>query len=79
MKKPYPRTSDIRQAIVETINTNPLVRPIDFCDEVREVLEEKGFCTYLLTAKRIWRVYEEMVKKGIIYDYLEVVKKDRRV
>lgn len=77
MKKPYPRDGDVQKAIIEAISINPLVKPIEFCDEVKRVLEDKGFYTGLLTIKRIWRIYEKMVKKGVIYDYLDVVRSEK--
>ncbi|MEZ0345039.1 MAG: hypothetical protein ABWK01_00580 [Infirmifilum sp.] len=74
MKKPYPHNEDIREVILEVLGRDPLVKPDDFVDRVREKLEEKGFYSGLVTPKRVWHVYEEMVRKGDIYDYLGVVQ-----
>lgn len=50
------------------------VRPQDFVDLVYELLEEEGFETRFTTVKRIWYMYEYMVRKGFISDILDVVK-----
>ena len=73
-KKPYPHNRDIMEAIREALALNPFVSPLDFPDLVRKVLEEKGFYTGLVSDKRIWRLYAEMVKKRMIYDYLGVTR-----
>jgi len=73
-KKPYPKNSDIAKAILQLFSLNPLVKPEDFVDSVKSVLEMNGFYVKLVTPKRIWRTYENMVRKGQIYDYLLVVK-----
>jgi len=73
-KKPYPRDSDIRDAILRTLYLYPLVKPYDFAEKVIEVLEEEGYYTGLVNVKRVWRVYEKMVRRGEMYDYLDVVK-----
>lgn len=72
-RKPYPRNTDIAAAIVEVQARHPLVRPEDFVQRVIEALAEKGFYTGLVTPKRVWRVYEDMVKRKRIYDFLMVV------
>ncbi len=75
-KKPYPRNSDIENAILKLFSQNPLVKPEEFVDSVRSVLESDGFYTKLVTPKRVWRIYEDMVKKGKMYDYLLVLKNE---
>ena len=72
-KKPYPCNTEIQEAILEVLSKKPYIHPLDFTDEVKKVLQERGFFTGLVTAKRIWRLYEEMVRKGRIYDILGVV------
>lgn len=74
MKKPYPHNQDIKEAVLEVLAKDPLVKPDEFVDRVRSRLEEKGFYAGLVTPKRVWRVYEEMVRNGDIYDYLGVVQ-----
>ena len=73
MKKPYPRNDDIAEAIMEAMSA-PTLKPEDFPDRVRRVLEEKGFYTGLVTDKRVWRIYETLVRRGRIYDALGVVQ-----
>jgi hypothetical protein len=73
-KKGYPHNSDIIEVIMEISNKEIFIKPEDFYDKIRAKLEEKGFKTSFLTTKRVWRIYEEMVKKKIIYDFLEVMK-----
>ncbi|UNQ72559.1 hypothetical protein [Infirmifilum sp. NZ] len=74
-KKPYPHNTDIKEIILEVLSKHPLVKPEEFVDRVKEALEEKGFFVGLVTAKRVWKVYEDMVKGGDIYDYLGVVQR----
>lgn len=69
----YPHNPDIIEAILELLSRKPYVHPLDFVDEVRKVLEEKGFYTGLVTAKRIWRLYRLLVERGRIPDILGVV------
>ncbi|MCQ5336911.1 MAG: hypothetical protein NO475_01780 [Candidatus Methanomethylicia archaeon] len=73
-KKGYPHNSNIMEIIMEILNKEIFIKPEDFYDKVKAKLEEKGFKTSFLTTKRVWRIYEEMVKKKIIYDFLEVMK-----
>jgi hypothetical protein len=73
-KKGYPHNSDIMEVIMEILNKEIFIKPEDFYDKIIAKLEEKGFKTSFLTTKRVWRIYEEMVKKKIIYDFLEVMK-----
>jgi len=72
-KKSYPRNSDIRSAILWVLSENPLISPNDFPSEVIALLKRKGFYVGLVNIKRIWRTYENMVRKGEIYDILDVV------
>ncbi|MHC1600890.1 MAG: hypothetical protein ACXQTI_02995 [Candidatus Nezhaarchaeales archaeon] len=73
-KKGYPHTSDVMEAIMEILSDEVYVKPELFYDKVKAKLEDKGFKTSYLTVKRVWRVYEEMVRKGRIYDALGVVE-----
>lgn len=73
-KKGYPHTSDIVEAIMEILANEVYVKPEQFYDKVRTKLEAKGFKTSYMTIKRVWRVYEEMVRKGRVYDVLGVVE-----
>ncbi|MGB9728645.1 MAG: hypothetical protein ACP5GU_02740 [Thermoprotei archaeon] len=75
MKKSYPRNTDIRNAIIEVLSKDIIEHPDDFPEYVYKKLEDKGFYTGLLTVKRIWKIYEEMVRKKWLDDVLDVVKK----
>jgi len=81
-KKPYPRNSDIEEAILYIYSRKPFIHPDEFPEEVKRTLKEKGFYTGLVTVKRIWRVYEEMIKKKRLYDFLlvteEILDVDRK-
>lgn len=71
-KKKYPSNRDIKKAIK---NLSFFIgHPSDFPDEVIYFLESEGFKTDFLNYKRIWRLYEEMVRKKEIEDFLNVVK-----
>jgi|FaiFalDrversion2_1042247.scaffolds.fasta_scaffold95074_1 hypothetical protein len=76
MKKGYPRNEDVREAIIEALSKF-FDHPSLFPYAVYEILESKGFNTKYLSYKRIWRLYEEMVKKGKIYDVLNVIKENK--
>jgi len=76
-KKPYPRDGDVAEAIKEVFSLYPLVKPENFAETVQHVLESHGFYTGLLTTKRIWRIYEKLVKRGEIFDYLMVVQESK--
>jgi hypothetical protein len=73
VKKPYPRNDDIAEAILEVVGI-PTLKPEDLPDRVRRVLEERGFYTGLVTDRRVWRIYETLVRRGRIYDVLGVVQ-----
>lgn len=73
-RKGYPHTSDIMEAIIEVLADEGYMKPEHFYDKVRAKLEAKGFKTSYMTIKRVWRVYEEMVKRGRMYDVLDVVE-----
>ncbi|MEM2362423.1 MAG: hypothetical protein QXP47_01895 [Candidatus Nezhaarchaeales archaeon] len=72
-RKGYPNTSDIEEAIIEVL-TNEDIKPAQFYDKVKAKLETKGFKTVYMTIKRVWRIYEGMVRKGRMYDVLGVVE-----
>jgi len=73
-KKPYPKNSDIEKAIIQVLSSFPLLSPDDFPQKVRIQLKEKGFYSGLVTNTRVWRLYENLVRKGKIFDILMVVK-----
>jgi len=75
-KRPYPHNKDIAQAILRVMREKPYVKPIDFISEVKRVLENEGYYTGLVSARRIWRIYEEYARRGWMYDYLGVIEND---
>jgi len=76
VNKRRPTRKDLMRVIKKALSYD--VRAQDFVDLVYELLEEEGFETKFTTVKRIWATYEEMVRKGFIVDYLDVVKPYRR-
>ena len=76
-KKPYPHDSDIAEAIIESIYRDPLLKPYYFAEKVRKILTEKGFYSGLVTERRIWKIYEKLVKNGRIYDYFNVISYEK--
>ncbi|RLE80202.1 MAG: hypothetical protein DRJ52_06870 [Thermoprotei archaeon] len=71
-KRKYPSRKDLAEAVKKALS-KVIFHPHDFPQAVYEVLQEEGFdCSYL-TVKRIWRTYEEMVRRGEIFDILGVV------
>ncbi len=72
-KKPYPSNNDIVEAIREVLRQNYYVHPDDFPSHVIEFLEMQGYDARHVTVKRVWRLYEMLVRRGIIRDYLGVV------
>jgi predicted PolB exonuclease-like 3'-5' exonuclease len=76
LNKKRPTRKDLMRVIKKALAYD--VRAQDFVDLVYELLEQEGFETKFTTVKRIWATYEEMVRKGFILDYLDVVKPCRR-
>ncbi len=72
-KKPFPSSRDIVEAVKEAALIARGIHPNEFPDLVLRILEEKGFDTRFVTIKRIWRTYENLVRRGIIPDTLHVV------
>jgi hypothetical protein len=62
------------EAIMDVLSKEVYVKPEQFYDKVKAKLEDRGFNTSYMTVKRVWRAYEEMVRKGRIYDVLGVVE-----
>ena len=71
-KMRYPSNGDIARAI-KTLGASASIKPQEFPDTVREYLEAQGFYTGLVRDERVWRLYEALVRKGIIRDFLGVV------
>ena len=71
-KKPYPTRRDLARAVVEAASMF-YGHPDDFPRFVLDILESKGFDVRHVTVKRIWGVYEELVRRRVIGDRLGVV------
>jgi len=74
MKLPYPRNKDIEKAILHVLNSYATLSPQEFVPVVKHELARRGFFVGLVTEKRIWRLYEKLVKEGTTLDYLDVIK-----
>lgn len=74
VKRSYPSSRDIVEAVRDAALSATTVNPLDFPDMVRERLEARGFYAGLVTDRRIWRVYEDLVRRGVIPDTLGVVE-----
>ncbi len=72
-KKKYPSSRDIVETVKEAALMARGIHPDEFPDLVIQLLQEKGFDTSYVTVKRIWRVYENLVRRGVIPDTLHVV------
>jgi hypothetical protein len=72
-KKPFPSSRDIVEAVKEAALIARGIHPDEFPDLVFRILEERGFDTRFVTIKRIWRTYENLVRRGVIPDTLHVV------
>jgi len=72
-RKPYPRNSDVARAIIEVLCMKPLLHPQELPGEVKSRLEKLGYYPGLVSEKRVWRIYREMVLRGKMADTLEVV------
>ncbi|MEM4443796.1 MAG: hypothetical protein QXJ21_00390 [Thermofilum sp.] len=72
-RKPYPRNSDIVEALKEVLS-EVILSPDELPQRVRARLEEKGFYAGLVSNKRVWSLYEKLVREGRLPDSLGVVQ-----
>ena len=72
-KKPYPSSRDVVEAVIEAVRRFD-GHPDEFPDFVLNLLRSKGFEVRHVTVKRIWRTYENLVRKGVIGDKLGVLR-----
>ena len=72
-KEKYPSSRDIVDAVVKAVSYAHGIHPDDFPDLVYSILEDQGFSTKFVTVKRIWRTYENLVRRGVIGDILGVI------
>ncbi len=78
-KQEYPTSREIVEAVIEAIKRAHGIHPDDFPQLVYDLLENKGYSTRYITIKRIWRIYESLVRKGVVRDVLDiVVEKDSK-
>lgn len=69
----YPSSRDIVEAVIEAAHMGRSMHPNDFPELVITLLQSKGFDTRHVTEKRIWRTYENLVRRGVISDSLGVL------
>ncbi|RUM47333.1 MAG: hypothetical protein DSY37_02790 [Hyperthermus sp.] len=72
-RRPYPTGRELAEAIVE-VSQAYNGHPDDFPQAVIEYLEGEGFDTRHVTVKRIWRIYESLVRRRVMADRLGVVQ-----
>jgi hypothetical protein len=74
MRRKYPYNKDLVNAIRSVVYECFLIEPQMFYEAVINKLSKQGFDTRYVTVKRIWRIYEEMVRRKVISDVLSVVE-----
>ena len=72
-KVKLPSSRDLAEVIAEAALQARGVPPEEFPNIVIRLLEERGFYTKYINEKRIWRVYESLVRRRVIPDTLGVV------
>lgn len=68
-----PSSRDLAEVVAEAALQARGVPPEEFPSIVIKLLEERGFYTKYVNEKRIWRVYESLVRRRVIPDTLGVV------
>jgi hypothetical protein len=76
-KKPYPRNDDIVNAILKVLGKAYIITPDEFPEAVKRQLNEDGFYSGLVTASRVWQLYEKLVRNRQVADVLNVVTSER--
>jgi len=72
-KVKLPSSRDLAEIVAEAAMMARGVDPAEFPEIVLKLLKEKGFYTKYVNEKRIWRVYESLVRRRVIPDTLGVV------
>ncbi len=72
-KVKLPSSRDLAEIVAEAAMMARGVDPSEFPQIVIQLLEERGFYTKYVNEKRIWRVYESLVRRRVIPDTLGVV------
>ena len=68
-----PSSRDLAEVVAEAALQARGVPPEEFPNIVIRLLEERGFYTKYVNERRIWRVYESLVRRRVIPDTLGVV------
>ena len=68
-----PSSRDLAEVVAEAALQARGVPPEEFPGIVIRLLEERGFYTKYVNERRIWRVYESLVRRRVIPDTLGVV------
>ena len=68
-----PSSRDLAEVVAEAALQARGVPPEEFPNIVMRLLEERGFYTKYVNERRIWRVYESLVRRRVIPDTLGVV------
>lgn len=71
----YPSSSDVADAVRLVLCSKPFVDPSSLVGLVKEELRRRGFYAELVNAKRVWRIYLNLVRRGFLLDLLDVVKR----
>jgi hypothetical protein len=72
-KVKLPSSRDLAEIVAEAALQARGIDPAEFPEIVIQMLEERGFYTKYVNEKRIWRVYESLVRRRVIPDTLGVV------
>ena len=70
----YPSSSDLAEALKAVVCSTSMVHPSNLVELVKEELKRRGFYPGLVNAKRVWRTYLGLVKKGFLPDVLGVIE-----
>lgn len=72
-KPRFPSSRDIVEAVKNASMLAKGLHPEEFPEIVIKLLKENGLDTRFVTVKRIWRVYQNLVERGIIPDVFGIV------
>ncbi len=73
-RKNYPTSKVIVETVKEAALSVRGIHPHDFPSIVLQILRDRGYDVEYVTIKRIWRIYEKLVRSGVIPDTLRVVE-----
>lgn len=74
MKLNYPRGGDVEKAVLKAVLEGLALTPQELYEAVLSLLEAEGFYCRHLNVKRVWRVYEGLVRRGRMPDWYGVVR-----